>query len=68
MINGDITTAILTLFMQTIWVDPNGVTYKIDQLPSITGTPDQLGFTPEFESIQTKLNAMIAQMEATPSS
>ncbi|UKO99349.1 hypothetical protein [Nostoc sp. UHCC 0870] len=60
---GDILTAKLQLLMQREYRNAEGVLYKVEQLPSIEGTPEELGFLPEFTSIKAKLVLMQAAVQ-----
>ncbi|MBD2437367.1 hypothetical protein [Nostoc sp. FACHB-110] len=60
ILNGDISQTTLTVFLQNVWTDDNGEVYKVEDLPSITGTPEELGLLPEFQAIQAKLNSFIS--------
>ena len=63
---GDILTAKLQLLMQREYRNAEGVLYKVEQLPTIEGTPEELGFLDEFSSIKEKLVKFVESMEQTP--
>ena len=62
IVNSDILSAKLILEMQTEYRDESGVVYKVEPLPSIIGTPEELGFLAEFQSIQAKLLVLTGQI------
>lgn len=66
VVGGDILNTNLQLLFQKEYRDADGVLYRVDPLPSIQGTPEALGFLPEFTSIKEKLIAFVESMEQTP--
>ncbi|BBD69545.1 hypothetical protein NIES4072_31220 [Nostoc commune NIES-4072] len=57
--SGDIATAPLELFFKKGLRDTStGYLYKVEDLPTISGTPEELGLLPEFQNLQTKIQAI----------
>ncbi|MEH2392259.1 MAG: hypothetical protein V7K21_11585 [Nostoc sp.] len=61
--NGNIVDAKLELLMQPEYRDEQGEVYKIEPLPTISGTPEELGFLEEFKTVQSKLSELLTSNE-----
>ena len=56
---GDVLDSTIELLLQREYRDESGEVYKTISLESIKGTPQQLGFYDEFESIKKKLTQIM---------
>jgi hypothetical protein len=63
VVGGDILNTNLQLFFQKEYRDSEGVLYKAEPLPTLQGTPEQLGFLDEFTSIKSKLIKFVESMD-----
>jgi hypothetical protein len=66
VVGGNILSSNLQLLFQKEYRDADGVLYKVEPLPTVEGTPEQLGFLDEFTSIKEKLVKFVDSMEETP--
>ena len=62
VVDGLLSNTTLTLFLQTVYKNDNGQVFKTEPLPSISGTPTELGLADEFIALQSKINSLIAQI------
>jgi hypothetical protein len=66
VVGGDILRTKLQLLFQREYRDDDGTLYKVVPLPTLEGTPAELGFLDEFTSIKAKLINFVSNMAETP--
>ncbi|AUB36152.1 hypothetical protein COO91_02053 [Nostoc flagelliforme CCNUN1] len=59
ILDGDINQTQLELLLDSVLVDGNGVIYNPQPLPKVSGNIVELNLLTEFESIQSKLSALL---------